>query len=375
MTDLLGGGQNECGVPGHPSSPIILQGTTEGLKRGSRWSPEEGQYHINCLEILAASFAVKTFLKHKSDLSVLLLIDNTTAVAYLNHLGGTVSPKVTEITKDLWMWCLQRSITLRTQHLPGKENITADEESRVIRDKSDWMLNPSIFHRIQKNLGPVYLDLFASRLLPRFFSWRPDPLVMATDALLQDWSRMRAYANPPWILIGRVLAKIQASNPDLILLVAPIWPSQPWYPTLLGLLVDFPRLLPHQQDLYLCTEGMDLPEMLPCACGLSPPMVRDREAFKGGFQPPLKLGIMEDKESKSYNSLFQKWVGWCKEWDSDPISGPISKVVNFLAHLFELGYQYRSLNAYHSAISSTHDRVDGFSMGQHPTITHLLVEA
>ena len=104
-------------------------------------------------------------------------------------------------------------------------------------------------------------DGAVTSFLLHFFSWRPDPLATATDALLQDWSRMRAYANPPWNLIGRVLTKIQSSNPDLILLVAPIWPSQPWYPTLLELLVDFPRLLPHQQDLYLYTEGMNLPEI------------------------------------------------------------------------------------------------------------------
>ena len=42
-----------------------------------------------------------------------------------------------------------------------------------------------------------------------------------------------------------------------------------------------------------------------------------------------------------------------------PISGDVNEVVNFLAHLFEEGYQYRSLNAYRSAISSVHDKVDG----------------
>ena len=53
-----------------------------------------------------------------------------------------------------------------------------------------------------------------------------------------------------------------------------------------------------------------------------------------------------------YDSLFRKWVDWCNQQHSDPVSGPISEVVNFLAHLFKEGYQYCSLNAYHSAISS-----------------------
>ena len=34
----------------------------------------------------------------------------------------------------------------------------------------------------------------------------------------------------------------------------------------------------------------------------------------------------------------------------------MSKVINFLAYLFEQGYQYRSINFDHSAISSMHER-------------------
>ena len=50
----------------------------------------------------------------------------------------------------------------------------------------------------------------------------------------------------------------------------------------------------------------------------------------------------------------------------------MSEVVKFLADLFEQGYQYRSLNSYRSAISSVHDKVDGYEVGQHPLVTRLL---
>jgi len=86
----------------------------------------------------------------------------------------------------------------------------------------------------------------------------------------------------------------------------------------------------------------------------------------------LLLASWREKSSKSYDSLFNKWVGWCNKRNTDPISGPVSEVVNFLTDLFEQGYQYRSLNSYRSAISSTHDLVDGVSIGQHPLVTRLL---
>ena len=86
----------------------------------------------------------------------------------------------------------------------------------------------------------------------------------------------------------------------------------------------------------------------------------------------LMLKSWHTKTNKSYDSLFGKCHSWCSTRDSDPFSGPVKEVVNFLAHLHKEGYQYRSLNAYRSAISSAHERVDGFTVGQHPLVTRLM---
>jgi len=155
--------------------------------------------YINCLELLATTLATKTFMKGQQDKHVLLYLDSTTAVAYITHLGGTVSAQATSLAKDLWIWCLEKNITLTAQHLPGRENSVANSESRVMKDRSDWRLNPAVFRKIQTTMGPLEVDLFASRLtsqLPKFFSWRPDPQAEATDAFLQDWRNLRGYANP-----------------------------------------------------------------------------------------------------------------------------------------------------------------------------------
>ena len=87
----------------------------------------------------------------------------------------------------------------------------------------------------------------------------------------------------------------------------------------------------------------------------------------------LLLSSWREKSSKSYDSLFKRWVGWCEERDTDPITYPVKELVNFLADLHNKGYSYRSLNAYRSAISSTHDRVDGTTIGQHPLVCRLLL--
>ena len=60
-----------------------------GLRIGSPWSGQEMSDHINCLELQAATLALQTFTKDRRGTSVLLRIDDTTAVAYINNRGGT----------------------------------------------------------------------------------------------------------------------------------------------------------------------------------------------------------------------------------------------------------------------------------------------
>ena len=48
--------------------------------------------------------------------------------------------------------------------------------------------------------------------------------------------------------------------------------------------------------------------------------------------------------------------------------GPIADILNFLAELLEQGFQYHSLNAYRSAISSVHKKINGIEVGKHPLV-------
>ena len=86
----------------------------------------------------------------------------------------------------------------------------------------------------------------------------------------------------------------------------------------------------------------------------------------------LMLKSWRSKTNKSYDSLFGRWSSWCSERGSDPISGPITEVLNFLADLHKQGYQYRSLNSYRSAISSVHEKIDGHGVGEHPMVSRLM---
>ena len=181
-----------------------------------------------------------------------------------------------------------------------------------------------------------------------------------------DQIQERLRRMPPWNLIGRVLAQTRHQKARLVI-VTPVWSSQ-----VSGDADRHPKA-----D---STEGESDSTITPrsdARCDTPASRVdylrgRYRECQLSEEASKLLLASWREKSSKSYDSLFRKWLSWCNERNSDPVSGPIGEVVNFLADLFKKGYQYRSLNAYRSAISSVHDKADGYEVGQHPLVTRLL---
>ena len=76
-----------------------LTGGCQEVTRGVHG--QECQAHINYLELMAAFLA---FISNRRRLNVLLCIDNVTAIAFINRMGGTHST----LSLDVWQWCLER---------------------------------------------------------------------------------------------------------------------------------------------------------------------------------------------------------------------------------------------------------------------------
>ena len=217
--------------------------------------------HINCLELLAAFLAVKCFANDKTNLNIHLKMDSVSALMYISRLGGTISPQLNNLAKELWLWCMERSILLKAQHLAGVLNTITDDKSRVMKYLMGWKLCPAVFQQIGQRLRTLEVDLFASRLtcqLRQFVSWRPDLMAIATDAFTLNWAELKAYAYPLWNLIGWVLAQTRLQQAKLVL-VAPVWKAQRWYPVFLEMLVEVPLLIPLRRDLITATHEDSLP--------------------------------------------------------------------------------------------------------------------
>ncbi|CAG2236570.1 unnamed protein product [Mytilus edulis] len=116
------------------------------IKTGSRWTPDEQKYHINYLELLAILYVLKSFESQlKCFTHVKILTDNTTAVSYVNKMGGIKSICCNTIAKSIWFWAKKQNVWLTASHIAGTENTIADAESRKFNDQVEWQLNKDIF--------------------------------------------------------------------------------------------------------------------------------------------------------------------------------------------------------------------------------------
>ena len=215
-------------------------------------SPVALTFSMNHRELLAVLLAVQGFLHLLTNQSVALFSDNTNALSYLQKEGGTRSASLNSIAQVILRLCECHRVRLLLQFIPGRPNVLADSlswGSQVLA--SEWTLCWYVCYELFR-CWPVKIDLFATSLnhrLPVYFSPMVDPQLAGTDAMLQPWNNIQAYAFPPFGLIPRVLSKVGLSRNLEVTLVAPVWPLKPWFPDFLELLVEVQFLQPMQRDL------------------------------------------------------------------------------------------------------------------------------
>ena len=217
--------------------------------------------HINWLEMKAVSLALKHFKQDVQGKVVMIRTNNTTVISYLNKQGGTRSPSLCILTWELLSWCKTMNMTVKAAHIPGKRNVIADRLSHGRTTKNtEWSLLQTVVNQIFQVWDRPHIDLFASdknKKLPIFCSPVPHQNAEAVDAFSVSWEGILAYVFPPPILLSRVLKKIWEEN-CIVILIAPNWPRQPWFPMLLKLLVAIPMKLPERDDLLTQDQGQNL---------------------------------------------------------------------------------------------------------------------
>ena len=242
---------------------------------GGKWGDAEKKHHINYLELKAIEFGIKSIGKIASPKHIRIKSDNMTAVCCIQKQGSTKSPNCNRLARDIWKFVIDRNMWISTEHTPGSQNELADGGSRVFRDETEWSLTDEIFKEICKILGKPEIDAFATRLnrkLEDFYAWQPDPEALAIDAFLQNWAENDLYVFPPFAVLPQKFALDGAEG----IIVAPFWPTKPWFSRLVDMLTDVPILLPANKEiLYLPCSSREHPlkgrlKLMACRCSGRP---------------------------------------------------------------------------------------------------------
>ena len=233
-------------IPPKPNTVIATDASLSGwgavgndLKLSYNWNSHESKLHINELELLAVLKTLETVATDKFfGRTINFLIDNKTAVSYINKQGGTRSCSLNQITRKILSFAEKHKMTLQASYIKGNLNSLADLLSRsqsVV--KGEWQLSKKNFRWIcsATDWGCPTIDLFANRFnhqTDRYMSPCPDQEAFAIDALLANWPEEVLYAFPPSTIMESVIVKIKQERPRKLLLVAPNWSTTTWISSL-----------------------------------------------------------------------------------------------------------------------------------------------
>ena len=138
----------------------------------------------------AVRLAILHFKQWLIEKSILVAMDNTTTIAYINHQWGTQSWSLMQETQELFSLIQDLNGAIRSRHIPGKLNVLADtlnQKGQILA--TEWSILPSVLEELWKMWDTPHVDLFATchnYKLPFYVSPVPDDSALAFDALSMD---------------------------------------------------------------------------------------------------------------------------------------------------------------------------------------------
>ena len=194
----------------------------------------------------------------------------------------------------MYDFCISKEIRIYARFLCGRKNVRADTLSRRPRDHCYSLPNYIFSYICDRIIFSPVIDLFASRInhkLDNYFSEGPDPYASDFDAFVLPWPEY-IYAFPPIHLVDNFITSFLNQKLKFGLLICPFWPSQPYFPTLLNMLIDDPFLF----SASILEDASTLPSQVSTlmACSISSSCVLQKEfqqrllpVYSGALTPKL----------------------------------------------------------------------------------------
>ena len=183
------------------------------------------------------------------------------------------------------------------------------------------------------------IDLFATSLtarLPVYFSPASDPRAAGTDALLQPWDDLQAYAFPPIAIIRRVLLKLRSSK-NCELTHSSVLASEGLVSRSSGTVI---RRSHHTVRSKRSAKTAPLPLVPPKSAYASADCMATlkRFAIQAGFSLAVAGQLIFSRRLSTrlnYQARWGTYRKWCKDFGHRSSSPSIAKVADFLTYMFK----------------------------------------
>ena len=300
----------------------------------------------------------------------MIATDNSTVVSYINKQGGTHSPILLWLTVELLLWLEAQNIIVRARHIPGCLNVIADHLSCPNQPiPTEWSLHPKIVRCIFRVWGTPEVDMFATRSnshLPRFMSPILEQRALAVDALSQDWQGRSMYMFPPFPMLSKVIQKLRSTQETEVVLIAPWWPSQSWFPHLLRLCVEHPLALPYRRDL-LSQQDQKYVSDVPSA-RMEALMQHYKAAGFSDAAAPRRPST-----NRMYDDRWLRFARWAAGQGFDPLDPTAAQIASFLFTLFDShGLSPQTVKGYRTCLGSVLNRTGKAKVVLHKTISDMI---
>ncbi|KAA6380346.1 MAG: putative Transposon Ty3-I Gag-Pol polyprotein [Streblomastix strix] len=270
------------------------------------WLSYQIHWTSNRKELQAIHLGIIAFARVCKELQITNLLirsDNSKAVFDLRRLRATDT--LAQAVKEIYLTCQHLNIKIITQHVPGKMNMIADALSRLCRS-GDYHLHPSYLDQIRMiwNIKPT-LDLLASsttKLLPRYVTANiRDQQAQWIDAFSNTWTNEILLVHPPIPILSRVISYLN-NETTLAIVIAPWWPGQPWFTSLMN---QSSRYLILGQSSQCLIKGLSMenPKSFLPPGKIAAFLVDQKWRREECFQPRFQTGQDFLEELSNYSSM------------------------------------------------------------------------
>ncbi|KAI9565167.1 hypothetical protein GHT06_008943 [Daphnia sinensis] len=317
-----------------------------GVPANGPWTERHRSRHINELELLAAIFALKSFTSLATRVSVRLMLDNVTAVHYVNKLGGAKSEELCRISSEI-VACFPRFERLETRsggvRSPESSLEPKGGSVRVIMEQTAGAVCQLVPTTGRDSGGCVQHRLGGPRSL------RVSAILSSSEVSDEDnegagtTNVYRAVLAEPTVVSGASRNGVRAG------------PSS-------------------------TKRGSSVGHVGPAASTSGVTAVNRLEVVRGQLENSglsnqgvdLLLDGARDTTSATYQSAWSGWHSWCVREHANPVSPPLGKVLEYLSSLVCKGKPYWTVNVARSMLSSTLVKIDGVDVGKYPLVLKLM---